>query len=177
MVADPTPPDQSVVIVDGALTRELRRRVLRPALSPADPLPGDELAGVIHLAVLRDGQAQSTGWIVRAPCPWLGDERSGADSAAALDHSWQFRQLATLESRRGEGLASAVVTAALELLRSTTAAEVLWCYAREQAQPLYARLGFRSWGPLFTDEDHPRPHRRMWRRVDDPAGARRTRPL
>jgi GNAT superfamily N-acetyltransferase len=173
MPADPRPPAESVEIVDGALTRELRRRVLRPELSRADPLPGDGLPGVIHLAVLSGGQPLSTGWIVEAPCPWLGDERAGLGPTAPPQTAWQLRQMATVETRRGEGLASAVVARVLELLRSTAPDGVLWCYARQHAEPMYARLGFRSWGPLFTDEDHPMPHRRMWRRINqlEPAGA------
>jgi GNAT superfamily N-acetyltransferase len=167
MSSGPRPRVASLEVVDGALTRELRRRVLRPELSPADPLPGDDLAGVVHLAVLSGGQAVSTGWIVEAACPWLGDERVGLGPGGPLQAAWQLRQMATLESRRGEGLASAVVLGALAMLRSTAPDGLLWCYARERAEPLYAKLGFRSWGPLFTDEDHHTPHRRMWRRLAD----------
>lgn len=73
-------------IVDEAQTRELRRSVLRPNLPSGTPLPGDELADVVHLAATgEDGTVLCTCFVYPDPCPWRPD-RPG---------SWHLRQLAT----------------------------------------------------------------------------------
>jgi GNAT superfamily N-acetyltransferase len=145
----------TVAVVDPARTRELRRSVLRPHLSPADPLPGDELGEAVHLAALAaDGTVLSTCFVFPNACPWR-PERPGA---------WQLRQMATSPGHRGEGHGAAVVAAAMEQVRARGGA-LVWCHAREQAAGFYARLGFRPHGPVFTDEQHSIPHRSMWRDV------------
>jgi GNAT superfamily N-acetyltransferase len=152
----------AVTIVDGALTRELRRSVLRPELDPTAPLPGDDDPEITHFAVFApDGRAVSTCWVKLEACPW----RSG-DSPA-----WHLRQMATAEAMRGLGLGSVLLSGVLQLLASRArtaedaAAAIIWCHARERAVPFYARLGLIRWGPVFTDERHTIPHQRMWRRL------------
>ncbi len=148
----------SVEVVAGALTRELRRRVLRPHLAPGDPLPGDELPDAVHFAALADGEPVSTCWVVRAPCPWMPGQTP----------SWQLRQMATQPDHRGRGLASAVVAAVLTYV-GEHGGGLLWCSARERAVPMYARAGFGAVGEIFIE--HQVAHRRMWRRVENLAAS------
>jgi predicted GNAT family N-acyltransferase len=150
----------NVEIVDGALTRELRRSVLRPHLTPGQALPGDDLAAAVHFAVIQDGATLSTCWVVQAPCPWRPEEWP----------AWHLRQMATAEAVRGRGLGAAVVTTVVAYV-AAHGGGVLWCHARERAVPMYARAGFLGEGPIFTDEQHPIPHLRMWRPVDEQARA------
>ncbi len=142
-------------IIDAGAGRELRRAVLRPQLAPGQPLPGDDLAGAVHLGTVDDdGTVTCTCFVYPDPCPW----RPGDQPA------WHLRQMATLPERRGTGLGAAVVTAALAFV-GQAGARLLWCNARETAVGFYARLGFRGHGEVFTDAGHPIPHLRMWREL------------
>lgn len=141
-----------VAVVDEASTRDLRRRVLRPQLPPDAPLPGDDLPDGVHLAALGDdGSVLCTCFVYADACPWL-PERVG----------WRLRQMATDERHRGTGLGRAVVGLAVDLAVDR-GGEVLWCNARQVAAGFYARCGFVGHGAIFTDEQHPIPHRRMAR--------------
>lgn len=146
-----------VGVVDGGLTRELRRSVLRPSFGPGDPLPGDDLPAdlyVVHLAAVDDdGTARSTCFVYAEPCPWRPGEPA-----------WHLRQMASDPAYRGAGLGRAVVSAAADTAIAAGAA-VLWCNARESARPFYERCGFIGHGGVFTDEQHVVPHRQMWRRL------------
>lgn len=137
--------------VDPALTRELRRSVLRPNIPVGAALPGDELADALHFGATTDaGAVVSTCFVYPEPCPWLPPR---ADA-------WQLRQMATDPDHRGQGYASAVVESAVAQLR-TLGAGLLWCYARERAVPFYARHNFVAEGAIFTDTEHVIPHQRM----------------
>ncbi|HEU5265281.1 MAG TPA: GNAT family N-acetyltransferase [Jatrophihabitans sp.] len=142
-----------VGVVDEAATRELRRQVLRPALALTDPLPGDELSTVVHLAAVDAGTVVCTCFVYRDPCPWLPDRPA-----------WHLRQMATLPGRRGAGHGRAVVEAAAAHARDA-GAEILWCNARETAAGFYQQVGFTVHGETFTDAQHRIPHRRMWREL------------
>jgi GNAT superfamily N-acetyltransferase len=142
-------------VVDAAATRELRRSVLRPATSPGDHLPGDDLASAIHVgAVDDDGVVACTCFVYPDQCPWLPER---ADT-------WHLRQMATLPTRRSRGLGGGVVEMAVELVLERGAG-LLWCNAREPAVGFYTRHGFQPVGDIFTDERHPIPHQRMWREL------------
>jgi GNAT superfamily N-acetyltransferase len=145
-----------VEIVDEAQTRALRRAVLRPNLAPDAPLPGDELPAAVHVAAIDDGTVVGTCFVYPEPCPWLPD-RSPA---------WRLRQMATADGRRGSGVGGAVFEAAVEYVRGR-GATLLWCDAREPAVPFYRRHGMVPHGGVFTDEEHPTPHVRMWRDLAD----------
>lgn len=141
-------------VIDPALTRELRRAILRPSLPAAASLPGDDLPDAVHFGV-RIGQAiVSTCFVFPDPCPWL-PERSPA---------WHLRQMATAPEHRGRGYAGLAVVAALAHVRAA-GADILWLQARERAVPMYERHGFIGVGELFTDEEHTVPHLRMWQPV------------
>jgi GNAT superfamily N-acetyltransferase len=147
-----------VGVVEADETRELRRTVLRPHRAPGEPLPGDDLAVGTHIGARDDdGVVVGTCFVFPDPCPWRAD---------AVD-AWRLRQMATAPDRRGEGIGSAVLDAAIEWLRGQ-GASLVWCHAREGAVEFYARRGFRAHGAIFIDREHPIPHLRMWRDVPEP---------
>jgi predicted GNAT family N-acyltransferase len=144
-----------VSIVDGALTRELRRSVLRPDVAADAQVPGDDLPTAVHFAALTDdGQALSTCFIYPDPCPWRDPH----------EPAWHLRQMATSPQQRTTGLGGAVLTSVIAYV-ITEGATVLWCNAREGAIEFYRRAGFLGVGEIFTDEVHTIPHLRMWRPV------------
>jgi GNAT superfamily N-acetyltransferase len=143
----------TVGIVDGADTRELRRSVLRPDYGPDDALPGDDMDAVIHFgATTSNGEVLSACLIFPEACPWRPD-----DSPA-----WQLRSMATAPSARGHGLGGRVLAAVIDYL-ATNGGGILWCYAREQAVPVYERGGMTGVGDVFTWHDVR--HLSMWRPV------------
>ncbi len=141
-------------MVDAAATRELRRRVLRPNLGPADPLPGDGLSGGVHFAVTDAGLVLSTCFVYPDACYWRPD---GAGA-------WHLRQMATVPERQGQGLGAMVLAAAVDYLAMHDVS-LVWCHAREEAIGFYARHGFEPYGEIFLDPDHPIPHLRMAREL------------
>jgi predicted GNAT family N-acyltransferase len=142
--------------VDPALTRALRRRILRPELPLDAALPGDDIPNAWHVAAWLDDSVASTCFIYPDPCPW----RPEVEAAS----SWHLRQMATAEHARGQGAGQAVIDAVIEYL-DTHQAKLVWCNARETAVEFYRRCGFRGEGELFTDDRHSIPHLRMWRLV------------
>jgi GNAT superfamily N-acetyltransferase len=144
-----------VEVVDEALTRELRRSVLRPNLPPGAPLPGDELTAAVHLgAVDDDGTVLCTCFIYRDAPPWQPGRTDG----------WHLRQMATLPGYRGRGLGALVVGAAVRQARERGGA-LWWCNARESAIGFYLRQGFRPHGGIFVE--HEIPHQRLWLELGD----------
>lgn len=139
-----------VRVVDGPLTRELRREVLRPHLSWTDVLPGDDLPQAVHLAAVEDGRVLCTCFIYADACPWRPDE-----------DAWHLRQMATAPDVQGRGRGRAVVATAMAYARER-GASVLWCHARASAAGFYERCGWRRHGEIFTDAEHTIPHVRMW---------------
>jgi GNAT superfamily N-acetyltransferase len=139
-----------VEVVDQALTRELRRSVLRPNLPPGAPLPGDELANAVHLgAVGDDGTVLCTCFIYPDAPPWQPGREGG----------WHLRQMATHPEHRGRGLGALVLEAAVRQARECGGG-LLWCNARESAIGFYLRQGFRPHGAVFVE--HEIPHQRLW---------------
>ncbi|MCL2780572.1 MAG: GNAT family N-acetyltransferase [Actinomycetia bacterium] len=147
-------------VVDQALTRALRRAVLRPELSPNDPLPGDDVPDAVHFAALSPtGEALSTCFVFPAPCPWQ-PERAGA---------WQMRQMATQPACRGQGIGGAVLTAVAEHL-TAAGAPLAWCQARLVAVPFYEHHGWLAHGAVY--QHIGMPHRDMWLELSGPTSAR-----
>ena len=110
--------------VDPALTRPLRRRVLRPHES-LDELATHEPPGV-HAVAAFDGDAVvAVGFV----CP---DGEPG---------EWRVRGMATAPEQRGRGIGAAILDALVEHARSQGATRV-WCNARTPALRLYERAGF-----------------------------------
>jgi predicted GNAT family N-acyltransferase len=139
-------------VVDGALTRQLRRTILRPDFDPAEPLPGDDRPDAVHFGVTSaGGEVVSTCVLFREPYPGRDD-----------GHSWQLRSMATAPAARGQGLGAEVLAAAVDYI-AAHGGGTLWCNAREPAVPLYERGGLVVEGEPFVEHDIV--HWRMWRLV------------
>lgn len=147
-------------LIEGADSRELRRRVLRPHLSPTDPLPGDDRPDAVHIgAVNEGGVVVSTCLVQSEPCYWRDD----ADAARA----WRLKQMATVPELRGCGYGALVVRAVAEYLVGI-GVPLVWCHAREAAVPFYRGQGFSVYGDVFVEypaSDQPVPHVRMAREL------------
>jgi predicted GNAT family N-acyltransferase len=142
-----------VEAVDSSITRELRRRVLRPTWAPGSPMPGDAAPGAIHLAA-RDPVGAVVGACVLFPNPY---PRRPDEPAA-----WQLRGMATAEDRRGRGIGAAILTEAVRRVAGL-GGRLLWCEARETAVPFYARHGFVGEGDLHVNAETGIPHLLMLR--------------
>jgi len=110
--------------VDPALTRPLRRRVLRPHES-LEELATHEPPGVHAVAAFDGDEVVAVGFV----CP---DGKPG---------EWRVRGMATAPEQRGRGIGAAILDALVEHARSRGATRV-WCNARTPALRLYARAGF-----------------------------------
>lgn len=150
-VCDVGPPRIHVELVDPLRTRSLRRRVLRPHLTPYDPLPGDDQPDAAHIAALDDWVVVGTCFVFPERCPWRDEQPA-----------WHLRQMATAPDRRGEGIGAAVLGFAADYV-SAAGGALIWCNARVTAIGFYAGQGWQSQGVPFTDAEHTVPHERMWR--------------
>ena len=150
-------PQWTAEVIDGQISRELRRSVLRPHLAVDAALPGDDLAAAIHFGVFAETDAgrvlASTCMIFPHQCSWL-PEAIG----------WQLRSMATHPDWRGTGAGTEILRAA-RAFAAAAGAEVLWCNARVPAIEFYRRNGFIEYGELFESEQIP--HRRMWLPLSD----------
>jgi GNAT superfamily N-acetyltransferase len=141
----------SLELVDPSRTRSLRRRVLRPHLTPDDPLPGDDLVDAVHIGALDDWVVVGTCFVFPEPCPWRPERPA-----------WHLRQMATAPDRRGEGIGAAVLNFACDYAHAA-GARLIWCNARATAVGFYAGQGWQSQAERFMDAQHTEPHERMWR--------------
>lgn len=141
-------PKVTIDVIEADLSRELRRSVLRPALPPGSPMPGDADPAVIHLGAYYEAGLVSACLIFPEPCPWqLGRP------------SWRLRGMATDPQHRGIGAGSALLATAAQTA-AAGGAEILWCLARETATGFYRRNGWQEYGSLFDTEVGP--HLQMW---------------
>jgi GNAT superfamily N-acetyltransferase len=150
-------PQWTAEVIDGRISRELRRSVLRPHYAVDAVLPGDDLAAAVHLGVFAGTDAgrvlASTCMIFPQRCSWL-PEAIG----------WQLRSMATDPNWRGTGAGTEILRAA-RAFATAAGATVLWCNARVPAIEFYRRNGFLEHGELFDAEGGP--HRRMWLPLSD----------
>lgn len=148
-------PQWTAEVIDGQLSRELRRSVLRPHYAVDALLPGDGEAEVVHLGAFADTDAgrvlASTCMIFPQQCWWLPEATA-----------WQLRSMATHPDWRGTGAGTEILRAA-RAIAAAAGATVLWCNAREPAIAFYRRNGFVEFGELFESELVP--HRRMWQQL------------
>ena len=145
-------PQWTVEVIQGQLSRELRRAVLRPQYAVDAARPGDDRPPAVHLGAFApagdDRVLASACLIFPEQCPWL---------PTAI--GWQLRSMATDPAWRGAGAGAEILRAARQIA-TDAGATVLWCKARELAIPFYRRNGFAEFGELFDTELGP--HRRMW---------------
>jgi len=143
-----------VGIVEGALTSELRRAVLRPNYDVGTPMFGDNDPHAIHVAAVEGGIAVSACVLVQRPYPRRPDARA----------AWQLRAMATAEGHRGKGFGALVVEAALEEVAGH-GARLLWLEAREHAIGFYERFGLVAEGPVYLHPETKIRHRVMYREL------------
>jgi len=119
-------------------THPLRLLVLRPGGTLADvDFANDANAGAFHLGIEVNEELVSVGSFYPEGHPALSAQRP-----------YRLRGMATHPAHQGSGAGSALLRAAIELLR-TLHADVLWCNARVKAVPFYERAGFQREGELF----------------------------
>jgi len=136
-------------VVDGDLTRELRRRVMRPNLAPSDELPGDGVEDLVHFATFDDaGALIGACFIAPRACPWLSGDAP----------AWGLRQMATRPDRRRSGVGSSLLAAIMDFVGVPA---LIWCHARVEAADFYLRHGFVIDSDEYIDADTGMPHVRM----------------
>jgi GNAT superfamily N-acetyltransferase len=135
-VADPV----QVQRVEAAVTRPLRRRVLRPHETLDQlVLQGDDDPDAGHFAVIEGDEVVATGSVRRERPPW-----------PAEGPAWRLRGMATTEDRRRRGLGGAVLAAAIAHV-GDHGGGLVWCNARLPAVPFYQRAGFVTRGDRWED--------------------------
>ena len=134
--------EPTVSIVPGALTRELRRQVLRPHQAVGDPLPGDDVPDAIHFAI-DDGSGAPlcACFVFMEDYPWL----SAAGSPPEDRPLWHLRSVATDPAYQRTGLGTVLIQAVLDYIAGHGGG-VLWCNARTPAVTFYQRLGLNFYG-------------------------------
>jgi len=134
--------------VDPEVTRELRRRILRPHQSLTELVdPGEEDPSTVFFAARRGGEVVGTAGLYREPEP-------DGDANAR-----RVRAMATAPEVRGEGVGELLLDACVDRARRDGASTV-WCNARTGARGFYERYGFRVVSDPF-DVAGIGPHVRM----------------
>lgn len=85
---------------------------------------------------------------------WVGEMAVGAARLVAGGRSAKLGRMAVLPDRRGHGIGTALVRAALTKARALGAAEVR-LHAQRHAEGWYARLGFSAVGEPFEEAGMP----------------------
>ncbi len=138
--------------VPPAVTRELRRQVLRPHQSIAELVdPGEEDPSTVFFAAHRGDEVVGTAAVYREPCPGRGDEAR------------RIRAMATAPEVRGQGVGELLLDACVDEARAQGAL-LVWCNARLAAVGFYRRYGFRAVSEPFSVEGIG-PHVRMARTI------------
>jgi predicted GNAT family N-acyltransferase len=142
--------------VDGRVTRELRRRVLRPEWPIGTPMHGDDIPEALHLAAFDpDGIGLTLlGACVLLPAPY--------PLAPNLGDAWQLRGMVTDPEFRGRGVGAAVLDCAVRNVAARRG-RLLWCQARITAVDFYARHGFVAEGEHFLHAETGIEHVHMRR--------------
>jgi GNAT superfamily N-acetyltransferase len=144
--------------VGAAETLALRQRVLRPHETIEQlSLPGDDDPDTGNFVALDGDEVVGTASVRREAPPWAPD----------LESSWRLRGMATAESRRSQGVGTAVLDAVVEHVHSHGGGH-LWCNARTPAVAFYRRSGFLTRGESW-DEPMIGPHIAMERAVSTEA--------
>jgi len=156
-VPAPDSPDSPVTVerVPAVLTRPLRHEVLRPGQPASAVATGtDEHPDAAAFAARTPGgEVVGTVIVAPEPCPWRPDD-AGA---------WRLRGMATAPERRGQGIGTRVLAAAVDHVRAA-GGTLIWCNARTPARTLYERAGFTAHGDEWIDPVIG-PHVAMWRRL------------
>ncbi len=154
-----------VAVVDAAVTRELRRSVLRPTWPVGSPM-GSDVDDAVHLAAVDGTEVVGACVLLARPYPL----QPGTPLA------WQLRGMVTALHRRGQGIGAVVLARAVDEL-ITRRARLVWCDARTSARRFYEQHGFVAEGDEMVQAETGLPHFRMYRELSErpasSAGARR----
>lgn len=137
--------------VDPAVTRPLRRRILRPHQTLTELVaPGEEHPRSGWFAGIRDDGAVvgSVGVM-----PEASPDHPGRDGA------WRLRAMAVDPELQGGGLGGLLLDAAVDHVRSE-GGTLVWCSARVPARRFYERAGFTTTSDVY-DQGSIGPHLRM----------------
>ena len=139
-----------IEIVDGEVTRPLRRLVLRPEQTIDQPIPGDGLDDAVHVAVIADdGNVLGACFLLPETCEWRPEDQP----------AWRLRGMASEPTLRSRGIGRMLVSGSTDYVASQGGV-LLWCHARVSAEPFYLRTGWQPYGDTFLE--HNLPHRNMW---------------
>jgi GNAT superfamily N-acetyltransferase len=143
--------------VPAAVVRPLRAAVLRPGRPPdAAVWAGDDEPTTAHLAAYAGAAGhdpEPVGVVTLLAGAYPGEGH--ADAVA-----YQLRGMAVRPELAGRGVGSAMLVAAVELVRGRGAG-LLWCNARVPAAAFYERHGFARDGAEFVPPELGIPHVRM----------------
>lgn len=137
----------SVVSVSIDDIMALRVRVLRKG-TPAThaSYPEDSYPDVVHLGIVRDGDAIATS-------TWFAKECPLQPGVPAM----QLKGMAVDDRLQTGGLGRALIDAGIAHAR-TQSAHIVWARARDSAMGFYEKCGFACVGEGFVDEPTGMPH-------------------
>lgn len=126
---------------------ELRVRVLRKDTPVTHAsYPEDSYADVVHLGILRDGEAIATSTWFMKECP----EQPGTPAM-------QLKGMAVDDTLQTSGLGRKLIDAGVALAQERNAA-LVWARARDSAIGFYEKCGFTVVGDGFIDGPTDMPH-------------------
>ena len=132
----------------------LRVRVLRKGTPVTHAAyPEDSHSDVVHLGIVRDGQAIGTSTWFMKECP----EQRGAPAM-------QLKGMAVDDTLQTSGLGRQLIDAGLALA-AERGAYIIWARARDSAIGFYEKCGFDVVGDGFIDEPTGMPHHIVVRSV------------
>ena len=125
----------------------LRVKVLRKGTPTTHcSYPEDGYPDVVHLGIVREGDAVATS-------TWFTKECPEVPGRVAM----QLKGMAVDDSLQTSGLGRRLVEAGLDHARGC-GAEIVWARARDSALGFYLKTGFRAVGEGFIDEPTAMPH-------------------
>jgi GNAT superfamily N-acetyltransferase len=127
-----------VRVVDWRVVLPLRWQVLRPG-RPVESayFPGDKAPTTLHLAAYIGKEVVGVASFYEEAFPW-------ADIGG---YAYRLRGMATAPAyQRKAGIGTQILQTAWPLLQAQ-GVEVVWCYARLEAVPFYAKNNFRHYEP------------------------------
>lgn len=135
--------------VTAAQARTLRGAVLRPGL-PAElnVYEHDDDASAFHAGIFDGPELIGVASV-------FNESPSGESPTS----QWRLRGVCMLEPYRNRGLGEKLLGVCIAYV-SEADGSAIWCNAREQARPLYERLGFTVEGERY-DDPRSGPHYRM----------------
>ncbi len=124
-----------LILVDAEACRPLRSQILRPG-RPAEEnvYPLDDDPRAVHFAMKRGKAVLGVGSVFPDPRP-DGPEQ------------WRIRGMAVLDEERGKGLGAILLKGLLAIAGNRGGG--LWCHARTDVEPFYARFGLVRDGDEF----------------------------